>query len=179
MKDETVIQDTLTYDLNGYRDEVIEETKQLIQQLIFQTNIEATRDAPSFVSIDNEFEDKGLTARVGIIGELPAPKDESDPANVGILEEQSIQDDSGNYVVTSVSVLKTFAKIEQLRQSRRLEDAQLKFPSTYDVTILNREGFFPNTNMIVKWRGDTYNITSTPEIDDVRVQKFYSFIISK
>ena len=98
---------------------------------------------------------------------------------IEFFEEQSIQDDSGNYVVTDVSVLKTFAKIEQLRQSRRLEDAQLKFPSTYDVTILNREGFFPNTNMIVKWRNNTYNITSTPEIDDVRFQKFYSFIISK
>ena len=98
---------------------------------------------------------------------------------IEFFEEQSIQDDSGNYVVTSVSVLSTFAKIEQLRQSRRLEDAQLKFPSTYDVTILDRDGFFPNTNMIVKWRGDTYNITSTPEIDDVRFQKFYSFIISK
>ena len=98
---------------------------------------------------------------------------------IEFFEEQSIQDDSGNYVVTSVSVLKTFAKIEQLKQSRRLEDAQLKFPSTYNVTILNREGFFPNTNMVIKWRNHTYNITSTPEIDDVRVQKFYSFIISK
>ena len=98
---------------------------------------------------------------------------------IEFFEEQSIQDDSGNYVVTSVSVLKTFAKIEQLRQSRKLEDAQLKFPSTYDVTILNRAGFFPNTSMVVKWRNDTYNITSTPEIDDVRFQKFYSFIISK
>ena len=98
---------------------------------------------------------------------------------IEFFDEQSIQDDSGNYVVTSVSVLKTFAKIEQLKQSRKLEDAQLKFPSTYDVAILNREGFFPNTNMIIKWRNDTYNITSTPEIDDVRFQKFYSFIISK
>ena len=98
---------------------------------------------------------------------------------IEFFEEQSTQDDSGNYVVTNVSVLKTFAKIEQLKQSRKLEDAQLKFPATYDVTILNREGFFPNTNMVVKWRGETYNITSTPEIDDVRFQKFYSFIISK
>ena len=98
---------------------------------------------------------------------------------IEFFEEQSIQDDSGNYVVTDVSVLRTFAKIEQLKQSRRLEDAQLKFPSTYNVTILNRDGFFPNTNMIIKWRNDTYNITSTPEIDDVRVQKFYSFIVSK
>ena len=98
---------------------------------------------------------------------------------IEFFEEQSTQDDSGNYVVTDVSVLKTFAKIEQLKQSRKLEDAQLKFPSTYNVTILNRAGFFPNTNMVIKWRNDTYNITSTPEIDDVRVQKFYSFIISK
>lgn len=98
---------------------------------------------------------------------------------IEFFEEQSTQDDSGNNVVTNVSVLKTFAKIEQLKQSRKLEDAQLRFPSTYDVTILNRDGFFPNTSMVVKWRNDTYNITSTPEIDDVRVQKFYSFIISK
>lgn len=98
---------------------------------------------------------------------------------IEFFEEQSTQDDSGNNVVTNVSVLKTFAKIEQLKQSRKLEDAQLRFPSTYNVTILNRDGFFPNTNMVVKWRNDTYNITSTPEIDDVRVQKFYSFIISK
>ncbi len=98
---------------------------------------------------------------------------------IEFFEEQSIQDDSGNYVVTDVSVLKTFAKIDQLKQSRKLEDAQLKFPSTYNVTILNRAGFFPNTNMVVKWRNDTYNVTSTPEIEDVRVQKFYSFIISK
>jgi SPP1 family predicted phage head-tail adaptor len=98
---------------------------------------------------------------------------------IEFFEEQSTQDDSGNYIVTSVSVLKTFAKIEQLKQSRKLEDAQLKFPATYNVTILNRAGFFPNTNMVVKWRGEIYNITSTPEIDDVRVRKFYSFIISK
>ena len=98
---------------------------------------------------------------------------------IEFLEEQSIQDDSGNYVATSVFVLRTFAKIEQLKQSRKLEDAQLKFPSTYNVTILNRAGFFRNTSMVIKWRNDTYNITSTPEIDDVRVQKFYSFIISK
>ena len=98
---------------------------------------------------------------------------------VEFFEEQTTQDSSGNYVTDTVSVLKTFAKIEQLKQSRKLEDAQLKFPSTYNVTILNRAGFFPNTNMVIKWRNDTYNVTSTPEIDDVRVQKFYSFIISK
>jgi len=59
MKNRTVIQNTLTYDLNGYKDEVIAKTKQFIQQLIFKTNEEATRDAPKFVSIGNEFEDKG------------------------------------------------------------------------------------------------------------------------
>ena len=98
---------------------------------------------------------------------------------IEFFEEQSTQDASGNNVVTNVLVLSTFAKIEQLKQSRKLEDAQLKFPSTYDVTILNRAGFFPNTNMVVKWRNNTYSITSTPEIDDVRYQRFYSFIISK
>ncbi len=82
MKVKAVIQNTLTYDLNGYKDEVIAKTKQFIQQLIFQTNIEATRDAPSFVSIGNEFEDKGLTGKVGILGKQSVPKNQSDPANV-------------------------------------------------------------------------------------------------
>ena len=87
MKSKTVIQNTLTYDLNGYRDDVIEKTKKLIQQLIFQTNIEATRDAPKFVSIGNKFEDKGLTAKVGILGEQTVPKNQSDPANVAVYFE--------------------------------------------------------------------------------------------
>ena len=88
MKSKTVIQSTLTYDLNGYKDEVIAKTKQLIQQLIFQTNIEATRDAPSFVSIGNEFEDKGLTARVGILKtDDSIPKNQSDPAHMAMYFE--------------------------------------------------------------------------------------------
>ena len=82
MKVKTVIQNTLTYDLNGYRDEVISKTKQIIQQLIFKTNEEATRDAPKFVSISNEFEDKGLTGKVGVIGKQSVPKNQSDPANM-------------------------------------------------------------------------------------------------
>ena len=82
MKIKAVIQNTLTYDLNGYRDEVIAKTKQLIQQLIFQTNIEATRDAPKFVSISNEFKDKGLTGKVGVIGKQSVAKNQSDPANM-------------------------------------------------------------------------------------------------
>ena len=87
MKIKAVIQNTLTYDLNGYRDEVIAKTKQFIQQLIFKTNIEATRDAPKFVSIDNKFYDKGLTAKVGILGEQTVLKNQSDPANLAVYFE--------------------------------------------------------------------------------------------
>ena len=87
MKIKAVIQNTLTYDLNGYKDEVIAKTKQFFQQLIFKTNIEATRDTPKFVSIDNKFEDKGLTAKVGILGQQSVPKNQSDPANVAVYFE--------------------------------------------------------------------------------------------
>ena len=87
MKNKTVIQNTLTYDLNGYKEEVIAKTKQFIQQLIFKTNEEATRDAPKFVSIGNEFEDKGLTGRVGVLGKQAVPKNQSDPANMAAYVE--------------------------------------------------------------------------------------------
>lgn len=87
MKIKAVIHNTLTYDLNGYKDEVIAKTKQFIQQLIFQTNIEATRGAPQFVSIGNEFEDKGLTGKVGILGQQSVPKNQSDPAHMAVYFE--------------------------------------------------------------------------------------------
>ena len=87
MKNKTVIQNTLIYDLNGYKDEVIAKTKQFIQQLIFKTNIEATRDAPYFVSITNRFEDNGLTGKVGILAQQTVPKNQSDPANVAVYFE--------------------------------------------------------------------------------------------
>ena len=87
MKSKTVIQNTLTYDLNGYKEDVIAKTKQFIQQLIFKTNIEATRDAPKFVSIGNKFEDNGLTAKVGILGQQAVTKNQSDPANVAVYFE--------------------------------------------------------------------------------------------
>ena len=87
MKIKAVIHNTLTYDLNGYKEEVIAKTKQFIQQLIFKTNIEATRDAPKFVSIGNEFEDKGLTGKVGILGQQSVPKNQSDPAHMAVYFE--------------------------------------------------------------------------------------------
>ena len=87
MKNKTVVQNTLTYNLGNYKEEVIAKTKKFIQQLIFKTNIEATRDAPKFVSIGNKFEDKGLTAKVGILGQQSVPKNQSDPANVAVYFE--------------------------------------------------------------------------------------------
>ena len=77
----------MTYDLKGYNEEVIAKTKQFIQQLIFKTNEEATRDAPKFVSIGNEFENKGLTGRVGVLVKKTVPKNQSDPANLAAYVE--------------------------------------------------------------------------------------------
>ena len=82
MKIKAVIQNTLTYDLNGYKDEVKEKVVTLIDQLITQTNRDATRDAPRFVSIDKRFSNGGLTGKVGILKtDDSIPKNQSDPAH--------------------------------------------------------------------------------------------------
>lgn len=82
MAKKTVIQSTLVYDLKGYSDYVISKTKELIQQLIFKTENDATRSAPKFVSIAHKFEDKGLKADVGVIGKQSVPTNKSDVANM-------------------------------------------------------------------------------------------------
>ncbi len=82
MAKKTVIQNTLTYDLKEYSDYVINKTKELIQQLIFKTENEATRSAPQFISIASNFEDKGLKAEVGVIGAQSVPSNQSDVANM-------------------------------------------------------------------------------------------------
>ena len=86
-----------------------------------------------------------------------------------------ISDGAGGVIPTTQIVLETFAKIEQLKRSRDLEQAQLQLPAVFRVMIYDRKDFSINPDMRVEWRGKTYNIISTPEMDDVRAMRTLTF----
>lgn len=82
MKVGVKIQNGLEYDLKMYQKKQHNEIRKAIDQLITQTEIEATRDAPKFVSVDKRIEDNGFTGRVGVIGNQSAEMGQSDPNNL-------------------------------------------------------------------------------------------------
>ena len=88
-------------------------------------------------------------------------------------------DGAGGTVFDEILILSTFAKVEQLKKSSDLEQAQLNLKGVFRVSIHDRNGFKIDENLIVHWRGNKYNVISTPEIDDVRNRRFLTFDISE
>lgn len=60
---------TTSRNLRKYRSDKVQEVKNLVQDKITEVEILATRQAPSFISIDKKFTDGGLTGEVGVMGE--------------------------------------------------------------------------------------------------------------
>jgi len=92
---------------------------------------------------------------------------------------QRVSNGSGGTVVTPVDVLATWARIDQLKQSRNIEQVQMGLPSTYRVGVQVRSGFEPSIAMVVRWRGEDYAIKTSPVVDNVRTGKEWVFDISK
>ena len=86
-----------------------------------------------------------------------------------------ISDGAGGVIPTTQTILETFAKIEQLKRSRDLEQAQLQLPAVFRVMIYDRKDFSINPDMGVERRNKIYNIISTPEMDDVRAMRTLTF----
>lgn len=90
-----------------------------------------------------------------------------------------ISDGAGGFNPIEKSELKTWASVEQLRRNKDIQEAQIKLPNTYRVRVQVREGFYPKIEMVVKWRGNNYQMLSAPEVDDVRMGKEWIFDITE
>ena len=88
-------------------------------------------------------------------------------------------DGAGGTVFEEILILSTFAKVEQLKKSSDLEQAQQNLKGVFRVSIHDRNGFRIDESFTIHWRGNKYNIISTPEIDDVRNRRFLTFDISE
>lgn len=96
---------------------------------------------------------------------------------IEFLSEGTVSDGAGGYIPQEVVILSTFAAIEQLPQSRSLEQVQMKLPSVFRVSIHHRQSFTPKVADIVRWKGERYNIITSPVIEDVRYGKQLTFDI--
>ena len=98
---------------------------------------------------------------------------------ISFISEGTTADSYGGTTPTEQVVLETFASIQQMPQSKTIEQSQLGLPATYKVSVQYRSGFTPTVAMRVIWRNTRYNITTTPEFENVRIQREWVFIISK
>lgn len=73
----------------------------------------------------------------------------------------AVSDGYGGYTNNSTPVLTTFARVEQLRQSRSLSEVQQSLPTALRVGI-HYESFNPTLDNTVTWNGNQYNIITTP-----------------
>ena len=97
---------------------------------------------------------------------------------IKFVTDGQVKDDYGGYTPSEVVHLTTYAAIEQVTQTRTIEQMQIGLPATYRVSVMYRQSFIPTKDMRVIWRDVKYNITTAPEVNNVRMQKEWTFVIS-
>lgn len=88
-----------------------------------------------------------------------------------------VSNGSGGKIPTEKVDLTTFARISQLKVKADIEQSQMQLPAVYRVGVMVRSGFLPQVKNSVKWRGDIYQISTTPQVEGVRLQKEWVFDI--
>ena len=92
--------------------------------------------------------------------------------------EGMVSDGYGGYTPKLLLELKTWARIEQLKVSANIEQAQMQLPTVYRVGVMVRNGFEPSVKHIVKWREKNYRIINAPVVENVRYKKEWVFDIT-
>ena len=96
---------------------------------------------------------------------------------IKFFNEGTTSDGYGGTTPSVVEVLTTWARVEQLKVSKNIEQAQMSLPTMYRVGVLCRDGFEPNVEHIVEWRGKRYAIVNAPVVESVRYQQEWQFDI--
>lgn len=92
-----------------------------------------------------------------------------------------ISDGSGGYIPSEIPtiLLSTFARVNQIKQSWNIEQVQKSLPSTWRCGVMVRKGFEPAVDMVVEWRGEDYQIITSPVIESVRMGHEWTFDITR
>jgi|SRR5690554_1229193 len=96
---------------------------------------------------------------------------------IQFFKEEKQQDNTGGYKVVPIFQLETWAKIEQLKVKKDIEQANAKLPKVFRVTIRERKDFYPEVDNLVKWNDKQFVIISSPQIDETIRSRFLTFDI--
>lgn len=96
---------------------------------------------------------------------------------IKLFNEGVIPDGYGGTTPSVVEVLTTWARVEQLKVSKNIEQAQMSLQTMYRVGVLCRDGFEPSVENIVEWMGKRYAIVNAPTVESVRYQQEWQFDI--
>lgn len=96
---------------------------------------------------------------------------------IQFVEFGTASDGAGGTIPSENVILTTFARIEQLKIRADIEQSQMNLPATYRVWIMVRQGFSPTVGKAIKWRGGNYKISTSPQVESVRMQKEWFFDI--
>lgn len=96
---------------------------------------------------------------------------------VKFFNDGTTPDGYGGTTPSVVEVLSTWARVEQLKVSKNIEQAQMSLPTMYRVGVLCRDGFEPSVKHIIEWMGKRYAIVNAPVIESVRYQQEWQFDI--
>lgn len=98
---------------------------------------------------------------------------------VTIYTKQRVSNGAGGYMVTYINPVTIFARVEQLKQSRSLQEVQLKLPTALRIGI-HFDAYNPTLENVIEWQGEKYNIINTPtRVDYTRNVKEWEFDIVK
>lgn len=79
------------------------------------------------------------------------------------------EDGAGGSTATETLVFKTLARIVTNKPARDIENGQLRLITTRTVTIRYAKNRMPEIDMLMKWRGDTYQIITVDEPDEMKM----------
>ena len=96
---------------------------------------------------------------------------------VTIYTKKRVSNGSGGQMVTYINPVVIFARVTQLKQSRNLQEVQLKLPTAFRIGI-HYDAYNPTLENVIEWDGDKYNIINTPtRVDYTRNVKEWEFDI--
>ena len=98
---------------------------------------------------------------------------------ITIYTKSRVSNGAGGQMVTYINPVTIFARVEQLKQSKSLQEVQLKLPTAFRIGI-HFDAYSPTLENVIEWNGEKCNIINTPtRVDYTRQVKEWEFDIIK
>lgn len=88
-------------------------------------------------------------------------------------------DGSGGTIPVTEVLLSSWASVEQLKQSKDIEQVQMSLDSAFRVRMMVRKDFEVTVGKLVEWEGKPYSVITSPQVESTRLKQEWIFDISR